>query len=63
MAIDSEDKRRSIAGVPFIPDGAIDSAADRRHVAGLYRFGDADVPAPEIPPDTKNKLVLLGVSN
>ena len=43
MAIDSEDKRRSVHGYlgPFAviaprPDGALDEA-DRKHVAGIYR--------------------------
>jgi hypothetical protein len=38
MAIDTENKRRFVGGVPPRPDGAIDSA-DRRHIAGIYPFG------------------------
>lgn len=44
MAIDTRDKRASVFAVGLglllvgpTPDGAIDSAADRLHVAGLYR--------------------------
>jgi len=43
MAIDSENKRRSVQGyggpfgfVPPRPDGALGNEADRRHAAGLY---------------------------
>ncbi len=39
MAIDSENKRRSVANwichIPPVPDNSI-SAADREHVAGIY---------------------------
>jgi len=39
MAIDSENKRRSVANwichIPPVPDGSI-NAADRIHIAGLY---------------------------
>lgn len=44
MPVDDEDKRRSVAGVPMVPDGTID-AEDRRHVSGVYRgplAGDGD---------------------
>ena len=44
MAIDSEDKRRQIGGVPPIPDGTIDEA-DRRRIAGIYAFEEF-VPLP-----------------
>lgn len=44
MAIDTEDKRRSLASVgPIsllpVPDGDISSEQDRRHIMGLYRIG------------------------
>ena len=36
MAIDSEDKRRSVVRIMPIADGTI-SGVDKQHVAGLYR--------------------------
>ncbi len=47
MAIDNENKRRSVIRVFPVPDGSI-NAGDRRHIAGFYR-GLADVP-PDIYP-------------
>lgn len=45
MAIDTEDKRRSAQGeVGPVPDGSLANAADRRHVAGEYRFAASDPP-------------------
>ena len=36
MAIDSEDKRRSVIGILPIADNLI-SGVDKQHIAGLYR--------------------------
>ncbi len=47
MAIDNENKRRSVIRIFPVPDGSI-NAGDRRHIAGFYR-GLADVP-PDIYP-------------
>lgn len=44
MAIDSENKRRSVDDMTVVnligpvPDDDIDSVSDRRHMCGLYRF-------------------------
>lgn len=43
MAVDDEDKRRSVTGVPPTADGDID-ADDRRQVAGIYRGIATDAP-------------------
>lgn len=53
MAIDTEDKRRSVMGMsPIVtlpvPDGDISSEQDRRHIAGLYR-GEAAGPPGAAP--------------
>lgn len=38
MAIDSEDKRRSVVpGIPPLADVEEFDASDRRHIAGIYR--------------------------
>lgn len=47
MAIDNENKRRSVIGIFPVPDGSI-NAGDRRHIAGFYR-GLAEAP-PDIYP-------------
>jgi len=36
MAIDIEDKRRSVVGVLPIPDGEVPTEADRKQVAWIY---------------------------
>ena len=41
MAIDSENKRRNIGGVYYVPNGAIDSQAERMAVMFMYKV---DVP-------------------
>ncbi|MBD3262734.1 MAG: hypothetical protein GF334_13875 [Candidatus Altiarchaeales archaeon] len=57
MSIDTEDKRRSVAGTPPTPDGSVpDDEADRRHVAGLYR---GITGAPEEPPSSGSRGLLL----
>ena len=43
MAIDTEDKRRSVIGILPIADGTI-SGVDKQHVAGFYRGIPAAVP-------------------
>jgi len=58
MAIDSEDRRRSIAGIPMVADGDIDDAQDRIHIAGFYRGLTID--APEVV-TKRNRGMLLGV--
>ena len=49
MAIDSEDRRRSVVGIFPIADGTI-SGVDKQHVAGFYRGIAAGEPVepPEI---------------
>ncbi len=37
MAIDSVNKRRNIGGVYYVPDGAIDTEAERKAVAFIYK--------------------------
>lgn len=37
MAIDSANKRRNIAMVYYVPDGAIDTEAERKAVAFIYK--------------------------
>lgn len=49
MAIDNENKRRSVIRVFPVPDGSINTG-DRRHIAGFYR-GLADVPLDIYPID------------
>jgi hypothetical protein len=50
VAIDTRDKRASLLfGVFPLADGSTDEP-DRRHLLGLYRFGD-DGPTPEPAPD------------
>ncbi len=49
MAIDNENKRRSVIRIFPVPDGSI-NAGDRRHIAGFYR-GLADVPSSIYPID------------
>lgn len=51
MAIDSENKRRSIAEhewliLPPLADGSISSLADRQHMIGLYRGTEISTPYP-----------------
>ncbi len=56
--VDTEDKRRSVAGIPMTPDGDLDDSQDRMHIAGFYR-GIAPA-APEIVLK-RNEGMLLGV--
>jgi len=58
MAIDSEDKRRVVAGIHRVPDGGIDSEGERREVAGIYSMAEE-----EEEPAVRNpaKIMLLGV--
>lgn len=42
--IDSEDKRRSVAGIPMTPDSDLDDDQDRMHIAGFYRGIAPDSP-------------------
>ena len=51
MAIDSENKRRSVMGIMPIPDGVID-AVDRMHISGHYRFEAIE------PVETSDLLVV-----
>lgn len=37
MAIDSENKRRNIGMVYYVPDGAIDTEAERKAVLFIYK--------------------------
>lgn len=60
MAIDSEDKRRSIAGIPPVPDGTI-SEEDRRRIAGYYYFPAE--PAEEDAGAQEEYGLLMGVYN
>ena len=41
MAIDTVDKRRNIAMVYFVPDGAIDTEAERKAVLFIYKTDTA----------------------
>lgn len=36
MAIDTQNKRRAIGGLPNVPDGAIDSVVERKAIGRLY---------------------------
>ena len=45
MAIDTEDKRRSVVGILPVTDGAI-FGVDKQHVAGFYRGIIAVTPVP-----------------
>lgn len=67
MAIDSEDKRRSVLGfgLPYMavapnPDGTI-NAADREHIAGFYRGIAAG--APPVAVQVASRGLLMGVYN
>ena len=69
MAIDPENKRRSVSNwfcrIPPVPDGTI-SAVDRQHVSGIYSGIAADPPTAVIElllglSDTSN--LLLGLSD
>lgn len=60
MAIDTEDKRRSVAGIPMNPDGTI-NAQDRQHIAGFYRGIAAAAPPVEVSKPSIG--ALLGVYN
>ncbi len=59
MAIDTENKRRSVANwichIPPVPDGSV-SASDREHIAGLYCGIEAG--EPKLP-----ELLYLTLSN
>lgn len=61
MAIDSEDKRRSVAVVPPVPDSDLDSAADRMHIAGFYR--GITPAAPPVQLTRPGNLLLLKVGD
>ena len=59
MAIDDEDKRRSVLGIPPTPDADLDDDQDRMHVAGFYR---GIAPATVIPiTHWPRDLLLKGV--
>lgn len=45
MAINTEDRRRSVVGILPVADGAI-FGVDKQHVAGLYRGIAAVTPVP-----------------
>ena len=45
MAIDTEDRRRSVVGILPITDGAV-FGVDKQHVAGFYRGIVAVTPVP-----------------
>jgi hypothetical protein len=58
MAIDTQNKRRSASGeVGPVPDGSLALAADRRHIAALYRFADGGGGGP--PPIDNTPLTGL----
>lgn len=59
MAIDDEDKRRSVIQIPPTPDGDLDDDQDRMHIAGFYRgiAPTGAVPVTRRPGD----LLLKGV--
>lgn len=45
MAIDTEDRRRSVVGILPVADGTV-FGVDKRHVAGFYRGIAAVAPVP-----------------
>ena len=45
MAIDTEDRRRSVVGILPVTDGAV-FGVDKQHVAGFYRGIAAVTPVP-----------------
>jgi len=57
LAIDTEDKRRSVAGIPMVPDGTI-ASPDFQHIAGFYRGITID---PPVETEGGGTFMLLGV--
>jgi len=58
MAVDTEDRRRSVAGIPMVPDGTI-ASPDLQHIAGVY--SGITVAAPEDEGSPCN-MMMMGVS-
>ena len=58
MSVNTEDKRRSVAGIPMVPDADLDDDQDRMHIAGFYRGIAPSAPEVIIK---RNEGMLLGV--